>query len=296
MKETANEEVVVQNVELKTEKVLTKKVWLNGFKLFGMIAFAVVFALFYFISIMFFISPKTDAKIFKFFGAKKAEEACYIKIYDKSQSNADLYNLILLESELENYEKELYYLNVLMNDDEYDAFCLKLDQSSLETINEDNIETLVYICNTNAYLINQKIKCMYHLGFDSPLSPTIRNYLKTQLEDETSFETSFATYVELVYNDATISKEEKVEKVNIAYNALKDLINQKEVFLSNYIYLGDVLVKDKIISQYSYVNLKKARYLMDLINESGNAGISKTNYENAMKNYNNLLNSVVELD
>ena len=122
MEETTKDEVLEQKVEVnanvKPEKVLTKRVWLNGFKLFGKIAFAVIFSLFYFISMMFFISPKVDAKIFKFFGAKKAEEACYIRVYDKSQSKADLYNLILIESELENYDKELYYLNILMNDEE----------------------------------------------------------------------------------------------------------------------------------------------------------------------------------
>lgn len=300
MEKTTNEEVLLQNDEVKTEiepeKVLTKKVWLNAFKLFGKIAFAVIFSLFYFISVMFFVSPKTDAKIFNFFGAEKAQEACYIRIYDNSQSKADLYNLILFESELENYDKELYYLNILMNDEEYEEFCLKLDESALETINEDNIETLVYVCNTNAYLINQKVKCMYHLGFDSPLSPTIRNYLKSNLENELVFETSFATYVELVYNDESLTKEEKMSRVNTAYNAMSSLVQQKIVMVGDFISARNITVQQQIISQYTLVNLKKAKYMIDLINESGNTGVSKLDYENALKTYNNLIQSVIELD
>ena len=87
------------------EKLLTKKVWLNSLKLFGKIVLAVFFVYFYTIAALFVFVPKFDAKIFKFFGMKKAEEVCYVRIYEKSGSNADLYNLILIESELGNDEK-----------------------------------------------------------------------------------------------------------------------------------------------------------------------------------------------
>ena len=300
MKEAAKEEVLEQKVEMedkiKFDKVLTKKVWLNGFKLFGKIAFAVVFSLFYLISMLFFISPNTDAKIFNFFGAKKAEEACYVRIYDNSQNIADLYNLILLESELENYDKELYYLNILMNDENYESFCLKLDESALETIDMNNLETLVYVCNTNSYLINQKVKCMYRLGFDSPVSPTIRNYLKKQLENETTFETSFATYVELVYSDETISKEEKMNRVNTAYNAVDDLLFQRLVFLGAFNTTTNIKVIEQIISQHTIVCIKKALYMIDLINSSGNASSSKLDYEKALSTYDLLIKNTLELE
>lgn len=299
MEETTKDEVLEQKVEVnanvKPEKVLTKRVWLNGFKLFGKIAFAVIFSLFYFISMMFFISPKVDAKIFKFFGAKKAEEACYIRVYDKTQSKADLYNLILIESELENYDKELYYLNILMNDEDYEEFYLKLDESAFETITLDNIETLVYVCNTNSYLINQKVKCMYHLGFDSVLSPTIRNYLKTNLEGDFAFESSFLTYVELVYSDDSLSSEEKAGRVNTAYNAVDDLLQQRLVYLNTFNSAVNITVKDQIISQHNIVNIRKAKYMIDVINESGNVGVSKLDYEKALKTYNQLIENVIEL-
>lgn len=299
MEETTKDEVLEQKVEVnanvKPEKVLTKRVWLNGFKLFGKIAFAVIFSLFYFISMMFFISPKVDAKIFKFFGAKKAEEACYIRVYDKSQSKADLYNLILIESELENYDKELYYLNILMNDEGYEEFYLKLDESAFETITLDNIETLVYVCNTNSYLINQKVKCMYRLGFDSVLSPIIRNYLKTNLEGDFAFESSFLTYVELVYSDDSLSSEEKADRVNTAYNAVDDLLQQRLVYLNTFNSAVNITVKEQIISQYNIVNIRKAKYMIEVINESGSVGASKLDYEKALKTYNQLIENVIEL-
>ena len=93
-------------VENSNEKLLTKKVVLNSFKILAKTLILLIFVFFYIISTMFFLAPKFDAKIFNFFGLKKAEEACYVQAYEKSENNADLYNLILFESELQNYEKE----------------------------------------------------------------------------------------------------------------------------------------------------------------------------------------------
>ncbi len=297
VKEVVQTELKTENPQNKQasqqiEKAFSKKVFLNALKLAGKVAFAVVFALFYLLSTMFFISPKFDAKIFKFFGAKKAEEACYVRIYDKSQSKADLYNLILFESELENYEKELYYLNILMNDEKYEEFCLKLDEAGIEAL--EDVSTMVYTCNTNSYLINQKVKCMYNLGFDKGLSITVKNYLKAQLEGDYQFETSFLTYVELVYNDASLTKQEKADKVNAVHSALNSLIQQRLVFLGGFNSAVDITVKDQIISQHTIVSIKKARYIIDLINESGNAGASKLDYEKALKTYNTMLDDLIE--
>lgn len=276
--------------ETTNEKVFTKKTWLNALKLFGKIAFAVVFVLFYIISSMFFISPNFDAKIFNFFGAKKAQEACYIRIYENSENNADLYNLILFESDLENYEKELYYLNLLMNSEDYESFCAKLDESALGTIEDASL--IVYICNTNSYLINQKVKCMYNLGFDVGISATVRNYVKAQLNGDYRFETSFATYIDLIYNDASLSKAEKQQKVNMAYDSLETLVQSRLVFLTNFNSAVNISVKDNILSQHTIVELKKALYEIEIINESGSASSKKADYETALAEYNRLVASV----
>lgn len=276
--------------ETTNEKVFTKKTWINALKLFGKIAFAIVFVLFYIISSMFFISPKFDAKIFKFFGAKKAQEACYVRIYENSGTSVDLYNLILFESELENYEKELYYLNLLMNSEDYEVFCSKLDESALNTIEDATL--IAYICNTNSYLINQKVKCMYNLGFDIGISATIRNYVKSQLNGDYHFETSFATYIDLIYNDSKLSKLEKQQKVNTAYDSLGTSVQNRLVFLSNYNTAMNITVKDKILSQHTIVELKKALYEIEIINDSGSVSAKKADYETALNEYNSLIASV----
>ena len=236
---------------------------------------------------MFFLAPKFDAKIFNFFGLKKAEEACYVQAYEKSENNADLYNLILFESELQNYEKELYYLNLLMNDDEYDVFCKKLDDSALQTIKDKAL--VVYLCNVDGYLINQKVKCMYELGFDGELTSTIRNFLKAQLENGGLFETSFATYVELIYSDEALTKEQKSDRFELAYNRVDTDLSKRLADLNAYVSRKDISLANKIIAQNAIVSIKKADYIIDKVNESAEVEASKAAYETALAEYSNLV-------
>lgn len=269
------------------EKLLTKKVWLNSLKLFGKIVLAVFFVYFYTIAALFVFVPKFDAKIFKFFGMKKAEEVCYVRIYEKSGSNADLYNLILIESELGNDEKELYYLNILLNSNEYEEFYKKLDNSALQFVEDKSL--VAYSCNTNAYLINQKIKTMYNLGFDNGASLTVKNYVKVQLESEFLFDSAFATYVDLVNNDETLTMEQKIKKIEMLFSSSDVALTKRLNALNEYTKKSDITLANKIIAQNAIVNIRRAVYTIEKLNNSENLEVSKTNFEQALKVYNELI-------
>lgn len=271
---------------VKQEPVINKKVLLNSLKIFAITLGIAVFVFFFTVSAIFVIAPKNDAKLFSFLGLKKAEEACYIRQYKKTGSNVDLYNVILFESELENYEKELMYINELMSDDEYKEFYTKLDKSAVEAVDDKSL--IAYTCNTNGYLINQKIKCMYELDFNEI---NILNYIKTQLsQDEFLFDSAFSTYVEIVNSDEDLSKEQKQEKVEMAFGAVDVLVTERLSNLIDYIN-SDISVEQEIIAQNSIVNILKAVYMIDVINEVPEVAISKSEYQTALRDYNELINA-----
>ena len=83
--ENNTKEVVVETKEFKVDK----KMWQNSLKMTGKILLSVVFVFFYLISVLFFCAPNFDAKIFNFFGFTKAEEACYVRAYEKSNNIDD---------------------------------------------------------------------------------------------------------------------------------------------------------------------------------------------------------------
>lgn len=268
------------------EKILNKNVLINSLKLFAKTLVCLIFIFFFVISSLFVLAPKFDAKIFSFFGLKKAEEACYERVYDKSNSCADLYNLIVFESELENYEKELYYINLLNCREDYDEFCNKLDNSALQTINDKSL--VAYTCNTNAYLINQKIKSMYKLGFDSGVSPTVRNFVKAKLESEELFDSAYATYVEMVCADNNLTNSQKIEKLNLIKNICSDLVSTRLNNLQNF-KKGKITVAEAIIAQNTIVNINKANYLIEKENQSEDLELAKTAYEFSLEEYNALI-------
>lgn len=242
-----------------------------------------MFAFFYVVATMFFIAPKFAVKFFSFFGFEKAEETCYVRIYEKSNSNSDLYNLILFENKLQNDEKELYYLNILMNDENYQNFYEKLDDSALREIEDKSM--IAYTCNTNSYLINQKIKCMYNLGFDRATSLTVSNYIKSVLENENLFDSAFLTYVELVKYDSNLSLDEKQQRIDKILGVVNLLLTDKLTNIQTYLEGEDLELSDEIIAQHSIVNIKKAYYLIDLIYENEDVASSKLEYQKELSKY-----------
>lgn len=271
---------------VKEESLLNKKTILNSLKIFAVTLGIIIFVFFFVISSIFVISPKNDAKLFNFLGFERAEEACYIRQYEKTGSKADLYNLILLESELENYEKELMYINELVSDKDYVEFYTKLDKSAINAVEDKSL--IAYTCNTNGYLINQKLKCMYKLGFDDGVSATVRNYIKAQINGDYLFENSFVTYIEFLNSDDSLTKEDKINKINLVYDdvALTQRLSDLIDFINS-----DITLEQEIVAQNSVVGILKAIYLIDVINEAPEVAVSKGEYQTALADYNDLINS-----
>ncbi len=264
---------------------MSKQVWKNAGKIFAKSLLLFVFVFFYLISVFFVFSPKIDSKIFSLIGFKRAEEACYVRIYDKSNDLADLYNLIVFESEVENYEKELYYINLMMADDRYNDFCKMLDESSANHITNKAI--VAYSCNVNSYFVNQKVICMYNLGFDSnKLASTVKTFVKNQLSKGDIYNTAISTYVDLVYNDESLKESEKVEHINILCSAMTLELNKRIEDIDNVAANGLV---EQIICQNTKVAYRRALYLIDEITDSPTASLTKQAYQNELKTYNELI-------
>ena len=249
---------------------LNENVWLNSLKITARVVFACIVAFFYVISSMFFISPDFDAKIFNFFGFSKAEEACYIRMYEKTGSAEDLYNLVLFEQSNENYQKELYYINVLIEHENYQDFCEKLNESSLAAVSKD---MYAYVGDTHAYLINRKVRCIYQSNIELPFeerSPSLMLYIRNHIKDGSFSSSSFLTYVTLVLNDSTITEQQKKETFNNLNSMVvsNDIYTTSELLIRRESEILDAVTKAKnsknevkaIILQKALVDFYKASY------------------------------------
>ena len=238
--------------------ILDKKIWLNALKTFGKILLCVVFVGFYLVSILFFLAPNFDAKIFKFIGAKNAQEACYVRVYESSDKITDLYNLVLFESQIGNELKELNYINELLNRTDYNEFVDKLDKSIIAEIK--NKEMFTSLTGTNAYLLNRKVKCMQSLEISGVVS-----LIHKSLAGEDLQETTYATYVNAVY-ESGLDKAQKVEKINELFNVLttvsdkkvKDLLNLRFIKAEQFVNDETNSLVDRYLVQKAVMNLREA--------------------------------------
>lgn len=280
--------------EISNEKALNKMVWINSLVLVLKILLSCVLAFFYALSLFFVAVPTTSAKIFGFLGFKKAEEASYIRVYELSLDNADLYNVILFENKQDNTEKKLYYINLMLSSKDYDSFCIKYNQSSLASLVNSNNEIndkkrVPYICNINSYFLNQKVKCLNKLGAKSEI---INNFVLNNLLGDDLFETSVATYVNIIYADNSLSSEAKIEKitdllsVSNGEKSIDQLIDDRLISLDEVLSRENLPVVSKILANFAVMNLRLAEFRIAEVKGEG-VTEAKTNYETAVSNYNN---------
>lgn len=207
-------------------------------------------------------------------------------------SNADLYNLIVFEAEMQDYSKERYYINMLTSSSEYEDFCSRVDTAAIKS--EDNLSLIPYVANLDGYLKNQMVKCLYNLNLNAA------GYVHSSLLDD-SINYAFATYVDLINSNKLLSKEKKTEM----YQELLSTFSESETREVSELYQSKMAKlailkaqaqEDKdanklAIVLHAAVNMYRARYVVEnTINESG-ASVYKVLYENALLEYEALIES-----
>ena len=208
---------------------------------------------------IFVLFPKMSLKINGALGLKKVKELNYQMIYNRSSKITDLYNVILFECEIGNYEKELDYIDKMISRDDYSEFCEEMDKLSLESTSDKSL--VPYSVNVNGYLMGRKVVCLYKLEQNG-----IETYVYRQTNLGKLSEYSFSAYVDLLYNDDNLTDSQKREKLGLLINmldasgkTLDELIDVRIENINNALKLEQV--KEKQISlQYTLTRIYRSRY------------------------------------
>lgn len=274
---------------MKTEnnEKTNKQTLLNCLKLsLKFLAIAIIAVAYINVSIV-VISPKFSAKIYSKLGLKNAEEYCLTRVYAKSDSLVDLYNLVVFEQNRDDL-KQLQYINELKNKDGYLQFCKKMNSSALSSTTEKSL--VAYVGDLDAYLTNQKVKCLYNLNLGAEV------FVYANLKSSELQEQSFATYVEIVKSDESQSVIEKKQKYQnlldtfaLGDDNLEIYLNQKMNAQEQKLLETDLGETERILLQFSLMKNYKACYVVyDLIDETKKNEF-KNKYESAVSSYNNLI-------
>ena len=278
--------------EIANDKMVLKTAWINALKTFAKILVSVLLVFCFLLSVLFLMAPKADAKIFEFLGLKKAEESCYIRIYERSQAEEDLYNLIMFESKEGETLKQLQYINMLLSDGDYEEFCIRFNNSAVVSLmNEkgkiEKKNMVAHVCNINSYLLNQKVNCMVNLGFENE---NVWNFIASNLEKVDIFEYSITTYLNLIETNTSISNEKakQLTKDMLSYEknskTIETLLNERIDDVETYLLNANLPDVGRIIALNTMVNLRLADYRIDvLLGDDSTA--SKDAYVEAFNSY-----------
>ena len=215
---------------------------------------------------LFVVFPKTSLKLHKLIGNKNIQEYNYKIIYSRSKDIKDLYNLIIFEGNAGNFNDELYYINELLSKNDYQAFCEQMDKASVEELKRQHLTTSS--ANVNGYLLSRKVICMYNLKESGLETYVYRQTLEGKLS-----EYSFATYVDLVYADENLTKNEKAEKLSCLIDTMDGINGKLSILLQarvdglkTAIILADDDKKD--ILRYTLMRIYASRfYVYDVIGD-----------------------------
>lgn len=191
---------------------------------------------------LFFVAfPKFSLKINETLGLKKIQEYNYQMIYKKSNNIADLYNLIIFEGKLENTSKELGYLNEILIRDDFQDFCYSMDSATIKRL--DDKKLISYSANVRGYLVARKVYCLYVLG-----SKNVQSFVYEQTKNGKFKEYSFAAYVDLVVNDASLTNQEKE-------TILSEFLSLQKLDTENNLVSFEKLVKNKVSGLNSLISV-----------------------------------------
>lgn len=210
-------------------------------------------------SFIFVAFPRISLKMNNLLGLKKIKELNYQMIYERSGKASDLYNVILYECEMGDFDKELAYIDEMIARNDYADFCEGVDKASLESVKDKNL--IPYSVNVNGYLLGRKVVCLYNLDLDG-----LDSYVYRQTKTGKLSEYSFTVYADLIYSDESLTKSQKQEKFRILMEmidsdgySLEELLETRVQGINDKIKIEDKSER-KISLQYTLTRIYRSRY------------------------------------
>jgi len=166
------------------------------------------------------LSPKSAIKIYEFLGAEKATLSCYERIYYKTETLADLYNLVQKSIQTKDYERTSKYIEKLQNKNEYVGFCIEVNNATKQVTNK---EYIAYVGDLDGYLISQNILALYNVG----KTEESESVAIADLQNDNKFSLGLATYIDCALADSNKTLTEKNEwLVEIANSTVVEMGNK----------------------------------------------------------------------
>ena len=175
------------------------------------IYYIVVFFFFALVSIS-LLAPQWLIGAYDAMGLDRAKAYMYERVYNKTEKNEDLYNVIEVYIQTENYNKIIKYINVMQNKSNYESFCELVDNRNTANVSK---EFYVYVCDYDAYLKNQYVLSLYNSGRKDRAKEVAFEGL---IGNSNLYAWEFGAYVDCVMSDDSLENDEKKATLAAIYD------------------------------------------------------------------------------
>jgi len=173
-------------------------------KIAGITVLGIVFVFYYLVSILIGIAPSASADIFASMGSKKALMISYEQMYRKTESIETLYNLVQLSKSNNDHRRVSIYSTALMGRDDYEEFVTQVNEASRSAA---PLNKVAYVYDLDSYLMSIYIEAIYNMGKKN--SAWMYIYEDIAPSNTKVYTNSITSYVNCVYNDESLTFEEK---------------------------------------------------------------------------------------
>ena len=274
MKEnTQNNKTILKTKDLSVAKVICA----TALKTIGIILFVFGFA----VVSMSVVTPRTMLKTFDSLGFDSAGYLVQKRMYERDNTNQNLYNLIQRAIEHDKYEDQTIYIAKMIHLDDYADFCEEVDNATKQIL---GARYSIYADSYDTYLRRHLVKALYMTDKEMEAKMMAIDSVYGGLDE-------LYMYVDLIVNDEELTDIQKTAEINTLYSrySILSAIDTKLLELDEILSLSESNY-DSIIVLEQKIKLAKIQAVLG--EYAGNDALANSSKEN-MERWSNEIKTLV---
>lgn len=218
-----------------TQNNLTKVIVTTILKTLGVILVGVSF----FIVSFSVVAPKTTLRILDNIGFDRAGYLVQKRLYARDPSLENLYNQIQRSIEMENYEDQAKYIEIMINEADYTQFCDNVDKATRRLLGE---RYSIYADSYDTYLRRHLVVALYNTDRELEAKMMAIDSVYGSLDE-------LYVYVCMVANDSNLTDFQKQLEITTLYTrySILDALETKLLELDEMLGLSETAYNSIIV-------------------------------------------------
>ena len=206
-----------EKMRKEENKILYKTIVSTAVKTIGFIFVVISF----FILIVSALAPNFAISVFDFVGARKTSYMVYQRIYDREPTNANLYNVLQIAINNDDYQNIEYYAKLMINGDYYDEFCKDIDKATREALDE---KYSIYADNYDSYVNTNLVEALYKNGKKSEAKMLAIDSVYANVDE-------MYVYINCLLEDEKLTSlqlKNEIKSLHTKYGVIEELESRQE--------------------------------------------------------------------